>query len=81
MSVTSPWGRAGSSVKSIKEDIQEWIQKQASRFLEQWNGAADKNPAFEVVKRLSDASQQLDIISPASVEALKVRSEGAVCVM
>ncbi len=73
----TPEGAVGSPTKSVKENIQDWIQKQASGFLERWSGVADKNPALDVVKRLSEATQELDDISAASVEAIKVgRREG-----
>ncbi len=58
--------------KTPKESIQEWIQKQASGFVERWSEAAEKNPALEVVKRLQEASEQLEVDSLESMEALRV---------
>ena len=43
--------------------------------MERWgrHESSDQNPAVEIVKRLGEVGQQLDIQSPACIDALKVR--------
>ena len=62
----------GSGGVGIKERIQDWIQHQATRFLERWNAKTDQNPALEVVSQLSEAAQQLDLPAPSCTSALTV---------
>ena len=62
----------GSGGVGIKERIQDWIQHQATRFLEHWNAKTDQNPALEVVSQLSEAAQQLDLPAPSCTSALTV---------
>lgn len=50
-----------------KDRIQHWIHEQISGFLQKWEGSADQNPAFSVVKKLAEAAQELD---PGSVSCL-----------
>lgn len=62
----------GSGGVGIKERIQDWIQHQATGFLERWNAKTDQNPALEVVSQLSEAAQQLDLPAPSCTSALTV---------
>lgn len=70
-------GMAGTSgqgeVGNIKERIQEWIQQQASGFLEKWAGATSSNPTHLIVSRLNETSQLLDPKSPSCLDSLTVR--------
>ena len=52
---------------SSKDRIQHWIHEQISGFLQKWEGSADQNPALSVVKKLAEATQELD---PGSVSCL-----------
>ena len=62
---------AGSSDSTIgdssKGRIQDWIHHRVSGFLQKWDGSVDQNPALNIVKKLVDASQELD---PGSVSCL-----------
>ena len=56
-----------ASGDSSKDRIQHWIHEQISGFLQKWEGSADQNPALSVVKKLVEATQELD---PTSVSCL-----------
>ena len=56
----------------VKERIQDWIQLQATRFLDCWSGTMDQNPALEVVSQLTEAAQQLELPAPSCTTALSV---------
>ena len=67
---------ARTSGDSSKDRIQRWIHEQISGFLHKWEGSADQNPALTVVKKLVEATQELD---PGSVSCLSaVRVSGSV---
>jgi hypothetical protein len=54
---------SGASVAeegNLKDRIQEWIQQQASGFLDKWAGPSSSNPSHQVVLRLNEAVQALD---------------------
>ena len=56
---------------TIKEKVQEWIQKQATAFVQQW--CSEQYVAQEVMKKLEESSKQLDVTSPSGSAALNVR--------
>ena len=62
----------GETGDSSKGRIQGWIHQQVSGFLQKWEGSADQNPALSVVKKLLDASQELDPGSALCLSAVKV---------
>lgn len=57
-----------------KERLQGWIREHAASFLKKWVASEDSNPAFEVVKKLREATQKLDPKSPTCLSALTVSS-------
>ena len=65
-------GASGSEELTAKERIQQWIQKQSREFMDQWYSSAENNPALDVVKRLSESTEQLEYQSPSCLPALSV---------
>ena len=64
---TSSSSETRTTGDSSKDRIQHWIHEQISGFLQKWEGSADQNPALSVVKKLAEATQELD---PGSVSCL-----------
>ena len=63
---------ARTSGDSSKDRIQHWIHEQISGFLQKWEGSADQNPALSVVKKLVEATQELDPSSASCLSAVRV---------
>ena len=61
-----------TSGDSSKDRIQHWIHEQISGFLQKWEGSADQNPALSVVKKLVEATQELDPCSASCLAAVRV---------
>ena len=62
----------GAVGDSSKGRIQDWIHQQVSGFLQKWERSAELNPALSVVKKLLDASQELEPGSTSCLSAVKV---------
>lgn len=62
----------GSAVDSSKGRVQHWIHQQVAGFLQKWEGSADQNPALSVVKKLLEATQELDPSSVTCLSAIEV---------
>lgn len=63
---------SGSGEGSIKERVQQWIQQQATGFLEKWVGTSNSNPAHQVVSSLKEAAAGLDPKSATCLASLSV---------
>ncbi len=64
---------------NLKDRIQQWIQQQASGFLDKWAGPSSINPALDIVARLKETGQGLDPKSTKCLGALNVRHTHAIC--
>ena len=61
--------------ESSKDRIQHWIHEQISGFLQKWEGSTDQNPALTVVKKLAEATKELDPSSALCLSAVGVSVE------
>lgn len=59
-----------TATATSKDRIQQWIQQQATGFLEKWAGPSSNNPSHQVVLRLNEAAQSLDPKSPMCLTSL-----------
>lgn len=65
-------GSGGGGEGGHKERIQQWIQQQASGFLEKWAEVSSSHPTHAIITRLEEATQGLDYKSPTCLAALDV---------
>ena len=56
---------------TTKEQVQDWIQKQATAFVQLW--CSEQYVVQEVMKKLEESSKQLEVTSPTGSAALNVR--------
>lgn len=56
---------------TTKEQVQEWIQRQATAFLQQW--CSQQYVVQEAMRKLEESSKQLEVTSPSGSAALHVR--------
>lgn len=57
---------------TTKEQVQEWIQRQATAFVQQW--CSQQYVVQEAMRKLEESSKQLEVTSPSGSAALHVRA-------